>query len=198
MKKIQLLVLGLCCIVAVNAQKNYSLKGGLGFAGGTAKSGGLTFTADAVIKPQIGVITNLSGTDVFNWQTGVLLNTYGGKYSEDGGTATGSIYTLSVPFFGKYKFTDKFHGYAGPQLSLSVSASTKNKEGNLSATQDINEEIAKPLLFGVFGGGYEVNDKVTAFAEYHFGLNNANKNSSDGTKSKLNLMNFGVIYSLSK
>jgi|LauGreDrversion4_2_1035121.scaffolds.fasta_scaffold38147_6 hypothetical protein len=198
MKKIQLLVLGLCCIVAVNAQKNYSLKGGLGFAGATAKSGGLTFTADAVIKPQIGVITNLSGTDLFNWQTGVLLNVYGGQYSEDGGTATGSIYTLSVPFFGKYKFTDKFHGYAGPQLSLSVSASTKNKQGNLSATQDINEEIAKPLLFGVFGGGYEVNDKVTAFAEYHFGLNNANKNSSDGTKSKFNLMNFGVIYSLSK
>ena len=194
MKKIQLLVLGLCCIVAVNAQKNYSLKGGLGFAGATAKSGGLTFTADAVIKPQIGIITNLSGTDVFNWQTGVLLNTYGGKYSEDGETATGSIYTLSVPFFGKYKFTDKFHGYAGPQLSLSVSASVKGSEGS----EDINEEITKPLLFGVFGGGYEVNDKVTAFAEYHFGLNNANKNSGDGSSSKFNLMNFGVIYSLSK
>ena len=194
MKKIQLLVLGLCCIVAVNAQRNYSLKGGLGFAGATAKSGGLTFTADAVIKPQIGIITNLSGTDVFNWQTGVLLNTYGGKYSEDGGTATGSIYTLSVPFFGKYKFTDKFHGYAGPQLSLSVSASVKSS----GISEDINDEITKPLLFGVFGGGYEVNDKVTAFAEYHFGLNNANKNSSDGSKSKFNLMNFGVIYSLSK
>ena len=193
MKKIQLLVLGLCCIVAVNAQMEYSLKGGLGFAGATAKSGGLTFTADAVIKPQIGVITNLSGTDVFNWQTGVLLNTYGGKYSEDGGTATGSIYTLSVPFFGKYKFTDKFHGYAGPQLSLSVSASVKGS----GDSEDINDEITKPLLFGVFGGGYEVNDKVTAFAEYHFGLNNANKNSSDGSKSKFNLMNFGVIYSLS-
>jgi hypothetical protein len=198
MKKIQLLVLGLCCIVAVNAQKNYSLKGGLGLAGATAKSGGLTFTADAVIKPQIGIITNLSGTNTFNWQTGVLINTYGGKYSEDGGTATGTIYTLSVPFLAKFKFNDQFHGYAGPQLSLSVSASMKNQQGNLSATQDINSEITKPLLFGVIGGGYEINDKYTAFAEYHFGLNNANSNSSDGSSSKFNLMNFGVIYSLSK
>jgi hypothetical protein len=193
-KKMQLLVLGLFCVFALNAQKNYSLKGGLGLAGGTAKSGGFTFTADAAIQPQIGVITNLSGSDLFNWQTGVLINTYGGKYSDGEGTATGSIYTLSVPFFGKYKFNDKFHGYAGPQLSLSVSASVKGDGGS----EDINDEIAKPLLFGVFGGGYEVNDKVTAFAEYHIGLNNANKNSSDGTKSKFNLINFGVIYSLSK
>ena len=194
MKKIQLLVLGLCCIVAVNAQKNYSIKGGLGFAGGTAKSEGFTFTADAAIKPQFGIITNLSGTDVFNWQTGALINTYGGKYSTGFGTSTGSVYTLSVPFFGKYKFTDKFHGYAGPQLSLSLSASVSDSEG----TEDINSEIAKPLLFGVFGGGYEVNDKVTAFAEYHFGLNNANKNSNDGSTSKFNLMNFGIIYSSNK
>jgi GTP-binding protein HflX len=101
----------------------------LGFAGATAKSSGLTFTADAVIKPQIGIIADLPGTDVFNWQTGLLINTYGGKYSEDGGTVTGNIITLSVPFLGKYKFADKFFGYAGPQLSISVSATAKSKEG---------------------------------------------------------------------
>lgn len=195
-KKLQLLVLGLCCIYALNAQTSYSLKGGLGFAGATAKANGLTFTADAVIQPQLGVIADLAGTGAFNWQTGLLINTYGGKYSSDGGSATGSIYTLSVPFLGRYKFADKFYGYAGPQLSLSVSASTKSKEGNISKTDDINSGIKKPLLFGILGGGYEINEKFTAFGEYHFGLSNAN--ADDGATSSLNLLNFGVIYSLSK
>ena len=195
-KKLQLLVLSLCCICVLNAQNSYSVKGGLGFAGATAKSGGLTFTADAVIKPQIGIVADLPGTDVFNWQTGLLINTYGGKYSEDGGTVTGNIITLSVPFLGKYKFAEKFFGYAGPQLSISVSATAKSKEGNMSSTEDINSDIKKPIIFGVMGGGYEMSEKVTAFGEYHFGLSNAS--SGDGSTSKFNLFNLGVIYSLRK
>ena len=76
------------------------------------------------------------------------------------------------------------------------SATAKSKEGNLSSTEDINSEIKKPIIFGVMGGGYEMSEKVTAFGEYHFGLSNAS--SGDGSSSKFNLFNLGVIYSLRK
>jgi hypothetical protein len=203
MKKINLLVFALLCFVASNAQTSYSLKGGFGFAGASAKAGMLTFNAQSVIKPQLGITMDLSGSETFNWQTGLLLNVYGGKYASDGSASKGSIYTLSVPFLAKFVFNEKLHGYAGPQLSFSVAAqgegTDEDYDGNKITTKEsFNSNIKKPILFGVIGGGYELNDKMKAFAEYHLGLTNAVTNNTDGEVVKLNLFNIGIQYSLSK
>ena len=203
MKKINLLVIGIFCFFATNAQTTFALKGGFGLAGATGKAGMLTLTAQSVIKPQLGIVMDLSGSETFNWQTGLLLNVYGGKYSNDESSSKGSIYTLSVPFLANYKINDKLHGYAGPQLSFSVAANGEETsedpfDGTKTTTNEsINSNIKKPILFGVIGGSYQVNEKLNAFAEYHLGLSNAIANG-EGEIAKLNLLNFGIQFSLSK
>lgn len=202
MKKLNLLVIAIFCFIATNAQTTYSFKGGFGLAGATGKAGMLTLTAQSVIKPQLGIVMDLSGSETFNWQTGLLLNVYGGKYSGDGSSSKGSIYTLSVPFLAKYKLSDKLHGYAGPQLSFSVAArgeeTSEDYDGRIITTKEnFNSNIKKPILFGVIGGSYEINEKIKAFTEYHLGLSNAIANG-EGEVAKLNLFNFGIQYSLSK
>ena len=94
------------------------------------------------------------------------------------------------------------YGYAGPQLSFSVAAkgqeTTEEYDGKLvTKDEDINSNIKKPILFGLIGGGYQLNENLKAFAEYHIGLTNAAANNN-GEIVKLNLFNFGVQFNLSK
>jgi hypothetical protein len=202
MKKINLLVFGILFVISSSAQMKYGLKAGLGLAGATGKASGLTLTAQSVIKPQLGITMDLNGSETFNWQTGLLLNVYGGKYVNDGSTSKGSIYTLSIPMLGMYKINDKLYGYAGPQLSFSVAAkgqeTTEQFDGKfVTKDEDINSNVKKPLIFGLIGGGYQLNENLKAFAEYHIGLTNSVANN-DGEVVKLNLFNFGVQFNLSK
>jgi outer membrane immunogenic protein len=203
MKKLNLLAIGILCVISSNAQIKYGLKGGLGFAGAKGTAGVLTLTAQSVTKPQLGLTMDLSGSETFNWQTGLLLNVYGGKYSGDGSSSKASIYTLSIPFLANYKLTEKLYGYAGPQLSFSLAANGEGTEEDYDGTmittkENINENIKKPLIFGVIGGGYQLSDNLKAFAEYHIGLSNAITNNTDGETVKLNLFNLGIQFNLTK
>ena len=68
MRKINLLVIGILCVISSSAQIKYGIKAGLGFAGATGKASGLTLTAQSVIKPQLGITMDLNGSETFNWQ----------------------------------------------------------------------------------------------------------------------------------
>lgn len=202
-KKIGLFIIGFTCAFALNAQIKYGLKGSIGLAAGNGTYGNFAITAQSVVRPSLGLTMDFNGSDKFNWQSGLLINGYGGKYDNENSSTTVSIYTLSIPVFAKYKISDQVYGFGGPQISFSVYGNAQGSEYDsytkktTNSSEDINSHIQKPMVFGVVGGGYIINDNLTGIAEYNFGINNV-ITGEPGAVAKFNCFSLGVIWNLSK
>ena len=204
-QKLCLVFAALLCVVFVNAQNKYSLKGGLGLASGNGSYGGLAINGETAVRPTVGVIVDFPVKDKFNWQTGFLINGYGGKFvqsTETKSTSNASVYAISFPIFAKYALSDKINVYGGPQISFSLYAKadetgTDYYGKSISKTSDINSNVQKPIIFGVLGGDYSMTESLKLFAEYHLAMNNV-VTGVEGANGKLNLFSVGVIFDAPK
>ena len=202
-KKLSILFLSLSCVFILNAQTKYGIKGSIGFASGNGSYANFAINAQSVIRPGLGLTLDFNGNEKFNWQSGLLFNGFGGKYENENSSTTVSIYTFSIPILAKYKFAEKFYGYAGPELSFSMSGKayqtdydnyTKKTTNN---TEDVNSHVKKPMIFGVVGANYLIKENLSAFAEYNFGIDNV-VTGEPGAIVKFNLFSIGVNLNLTK
>ncbi len=174
--------------IGASAQTKIGVKGGLSFANAKYTAGTYSETYNSIVTPNFGLTVDFPGSKSFNIQSGLLYSGMGGKYTEDDWSATNNLNFLSIPVLAKFAIGSGFTGYAGPQLSFLLSAKSKYPGG----TDDIKNEVKGSGVFGVFGLGYEINDKFNLFGEYTAGFSNLAKTTTNGEKWNANAFTIGV------
>lgn len=172
--------------MAASAQVKVGLKGGLAFANGTYSEGTYSETSGSLTRLNLGLMLDFPSSGSFNIQSGIMFNGMGSKDSESGDKVP--VNFLSVPVLAKVKLGSGFYGYAGPQLSILLSAKYKYDGG----TEDIKSNFKGTSLFGLFGLGYSVSDKFNLYADYSTGLTDLSKVSTSGSKITANAFSIGV------
>lgn len=188
MKKIFTLFAALTITMAVSAQVKVGLKGGLSFANGKFSEGTSSETSGSLTRINLGLTLDFKGSDNFNIQTGLMFNGMGAKETDGNETVKLPLNYLSFPVLAKVKFGSGFYGFAGPQLSVLLSAKVKYDGG----TDDLKNDLKGTSLFGLFGLGYSVNDKFSIYADYTAGLTDLSKVSTNGSKYTANAFSIGV------
>jgi hypothetical protein len=187
----KIIFIAACTIVSIgaSAQVKFGLKGGISFANAKEVSGNTTTTFNSIVAPTAGLTIDFPGSKSFNIQSGLMYSGMGGK---DNDNATLSLGYLSIPVLAKFEFGSGFHGYAGPQLSFLLSAKAKYAGAEI----DYKDQIKGSGVFGVFGLGYNVSEKVNIFGEYVAGISNLAKVTDNGTKTTADAFSIGLGFNL--
>lgn len=188
MKKIFTLFAALTITMAVSAQVKVGLKGGLSFANGKYSQGTYSETLSSLTRANVGLTLDFPTSSSLVIQSGLMFNGMGGKYADDDYSFKQTLNLLSIPVLAKVKLGSGFFGYAGPQLAITLSAKYKDDDG----TEDIKNQTKGTSLFGLFGLGYNLNDKFYFYADYAAGLTDLAKVSSGGSKTTANAFSIGV------
>ena len=174
--------------ISTSAQVKFGLKGGVSFANAKRVDGNTSTTLNSIITPDIGLTIDFPGSKSFNIQSGLFYNGMGGKMTIENIEASINIGFLSIPVLAKFELGSGFHGYAGPQLSFVLSAQSKADRLSL----DFKDMIKATGVFGVFGLGFNVSQKVNIFGEYVAGISNLAKVSENGGKTTTNAFSIGL------
>lgn len=152
----------------------------------------LTTTLDTKIGFYVGGFMELNVSNQFAVQPEVFFSTMGGQIKEDGTTYKLDLGYINIPVLAKYKFTNAFAVYAGPQVGMLISA--RSKGGGESI--DVKELFKGVDFSGVLGVGYTLSSGIGFDARYQIGLANIAK--STGSTVKNNAFAIGVHYFFSK
>jgi hypothetical protein len=188
MKKVVMMFAAVIFTMTVSAQVKVGFKGGLSFANGVFSEGTSSETYSTLTRTNFGITLDFPSSGSVSIQSGLMFNGMGAKFVEGNETVKLPLNYLSVPVLAKLKFGSGFYGYAGPQLSLLLSAKVKYDGG----TEDFKNEMKGSSLFGIFGLGYSVSEKFSLHADYAAGLTDLSKVSTNGSKWTANAFSIGV------
>jgi hypothetical protein len=167
MKKLFILLIALCSVLAVNAQKTKREEGiKLGIKGGLNVANLMGDVEDVAIRTSIhaGLVAEIIINDKFSIQPELLYSGQGASVTSDGGGRIKLDY-ITLPVLAKFPIAKNLSLEAGPQVGFLVSGKYK--------TNDSNDKIedTKTIDFGLNAGlGYELNNGVFFQARYNLGL----------------------------
>lgn len=162
MKKILFVLLGMALTIATQAQLSIGAKGGLNFSSITGKDvDGYKMKAGIHLGGYVQV--PVSGT--FLVQPELYFSMQGAKWEGESGSKT-SLNYLQIPVLAKYKHVSGFFAETGPQFGMLLSASDKYD----GEKEDIKEYLKKSDFSWVFGAGYQITEKLGAYARYNWGF----------------------------
>lgn len=177
MKHFILVLLLLFFANTLQAQVTGGLKFGLNLASIAAEYDGEKENSDMFTGVQFGGYLNYSISDKLIFQPELLYNKLGGKQSEydpDLQMDVNVVFKfdyLSLPLNLKYKVTDDFSLFAGPQVGLLVGAKTGIDFFGTSFSVDTKDQF-KSLDFGLNVGASYSFKKFIFDARYTLGLSN--------------------------
>jgi hypothetical protein len=213
MKKVLLATVVVLFAISVNAQVQFGVKAGLNLANVSVTEGGES--ADTKMKPgfHIGAIVDLSLSESFSVQPGLLFSQKGtkseGSYSQQGITvdtkSTMKLNYLDIPINAVLKLeagSSKIHLFAGPVISYALSGKTTVEASamGISNSEDADVEFGsedgqmKRLDFGVnVGAGIQFN-KILVSANYNLGLANLISGGDSDNFMKNRTIGISVAY----
>lgn len=114
-----------------------------------------------------GISVNIKAGNNFSIQLEALYSSMGGRNLQGNETSLRLNY-FSLPILAKYRFTNRFSVFAGPQFDVMILAKTKNNDGFDEVTNDFKENS-----FNATGGIEVWPAKCLGFsARYIYGFNN--------------------------
>lgn len=210
-------------VVSTTATESFAqifrLKAGLNLSNILEKDDDGTYSDDYKMNPgfHLGATAEFPVTEIFSFETGLLLSTKGYKVSEEE-TYMGETYTYKVkanllyadiPLTAKASFDiggAKIYGIFGPYLGLGLSGKYKSEETSMGETETNTEDIKwgsdeqeddlKGLDFGLtVGAGVEVN-AIQIGLSYGLGLANISHYTEGGYKMNNRVLGISVGYRL--
>ena len=186
------------------------------------KEDGETYSDDFKMRPgfNIGATAEFPLSEMFSFETGLLLSTKGFNYSleetEMGETIklewnTNLLY-LDIPFLAKSSFDlgydKKIYGTFGPYVGVGISGKSKIKATFEGETETDEETIEwgsdkessdfKRLDFGLtIGAGVEINSVLIGL-NYSLGLANISPNTDNGNMINNRVLGLSVGYKFSR
>lgn len=197
--------------------QNIGVKGGLNLSTMLMKDNDDTYSDDYKMNPgfHIGVTAEFPLTEIFSFETGLLLSTKGFKISEEE-TIFGStiktegkmnLFYLDIPLTAKASLDlggAKIYGVFGPYLGVGLSGNTKSKvsfngesetdEEDIKWGSDEDKHDLKRLDYGLtIGAGVEINSLQIGLT-YGYGLANISSFTDDGAKINNRVLGISVGY----
>lgn len=210
MKKIILIIIGLCSFSSFSQKATFGLKTGFNASNlrGDYPSG---LDNKTIAGLHVGGFFQYSITEKLSIQTELLFSTQGSKIQQSTGSGEGSfdqtvkLAYINLPIMAQYKVLDKLTIDFGPQIGYLVSAKNKWAFSDPSNTQN-NEVVEVDLIsggdysffgttysvrpdtnrldFGLnIGSTYEISKHLFAQVRYNFGLSEFEKKNSAGENS---------------
>lgn len=216
MKTVKIFLLGAIFLFSVNsfAQTTFGVRGGLNLADVTMKISGIGIDA-TTMKPgfHIGAIMDHSLTDIFAFETGLMLETKGTKIKSSAiggvsGEAVTNIFYVDVPVNLKasYDFGGiGIYGLFGPYVGVALSSKDKytGEFKNVSGMSEYDNKIGssddddlKRMDFGLMmGAGIEI-DKFQLGVGYDLGLANIDPagDSDNFVKNRVLKISVGLMF----
>jgi hypothetical protein len=197
--------------------QNFVLKGGLNLSNMLLKDDSETYSNDFEMNPgfHVGAMAEFPLSEIFSFETGLLLSTKGFKLSEEE-TQMGETYKyeqrlnllyLDVPLTAKVTFDlggAKIYGVFGPYVGMGLSGKWKYEESFDGETDTEEEEVVwgsdvqksdfKSLDYGVTAGaGVEINS-IQIGLTYGLGLANISPYTDGGNKVNNRVLGLSVGY----
>jgi len=183
------------------AQVRFGLKAGLNLANMTDKDDDDTYSNDYKMKPgfHLGVTAEISISDKFAFEPGLLFTTKGFKVTESGYSGKANLNYLEVPMNAVFKHdlgTAKLLIFAGPYVGFALSgkATGDGDDYTFKIGTNSDEDDLKPLDLGLnFGAGVEIKS-ITISLQYGFSLANIAAYSDNGTKLTNKVLGISLGY----
>lgn len=189
--------------------QNFRVKAGLNLSSMLIKDDNKTYSDDFKMKPgfHIGATAEFPVTEMFSFETGLLLSSKGFKLSREGYEGKVSLTYLDIPLTGK-TFIDirgiKAYGIFGPYIGIGLSGKekfdntyegeTETDENKIKWGSDEEESDFKRLDYGVIiGAGVELN-VIQIGLSYNLGLANISPSTEDGYKISNRVLALSVAY----
>ncbi len=197
--------------------QNFGLKGGLNLSNILAKDDNTTYSDDFKMNPgfHIGATAEFPFSDMFSFETGLLLSTKGYKISEEE-TFMGkkiemkiktNLFYLDIPLTAKASFDlgdAKVFGLFGPYIGMGLTGQSKTVTTIDGKTEKEKEDVEwgsekgksdlKRLDFGLtIGAGVEI-DLFQIGLGYNLGLANISPYNDGGMKSNNRVIGLSVGY----
>ena len=214
--KLLVLVIALTMTTEVFAQ-TFGIKGGLNLSNLLAQDDDDTYIDDAKMIPgfHIGATAEFPLTEMFSFETGLLLSTKGFKMSEEETFMEENykyeeklnLLYLDIPLSAKASFDlggAKIYGVFGPYLGIGLSGKSKyevtfdgeteSNEEDVKWGSDEDESYLKRLDFGLtMGAGVEINSFQIGLS-YGLGLANISTYTDGGYKINNRVLGISVGY----
>ena len=192
-----LLILVLSFVLSVNAQNSESSKFSLGVKAGVnisnvkASGKGISVSYSSLTRFVGGIYGEYKFSEVLGIQPELLYNGVGAKNS---GVKDEFGY-LSLPILLKYSIPNTGLGiYAGPQVSLALSA--KEKIDSIGTSTDMKSEMKSSEFSGIIGVDYTFSFGAVISARYQLGFSNFAKDIPSGYSMKNNAFGITVGYKI--
>ena len=115
-----------------------------------------------------GVYANIKTSNRFSFQPEFLYSSMGGKNFGMGDATSMRLNYFSLPILGKYRLSNKFSVFAGPQIDVMIVAKAKDASGFEELTNDFKENS-----FNATSGAEFWPTKCLGFSgRYIYGFNN--------------------------
>jgi len=200
-----------------SSAQSFGLKGGLNLSNMLDKDDDETYSDDYKMKPgfHIGATAEFPFSDMFSFETGLLLSTKGFKVSDEetlGGDTYGfegklNLIYLDIPLTAKASFDlggAKLYGLFGPYVGIGLSGKTKleftfdgeteKEEEDIEWGSDEEKSDLKRLDFGLtMGAGVEMSS-IQIGLTYNLGLANLSPNTENGFKISNRVIGISVGY----
>jgi len=219
MKNVVMLVALVLVVTMTNesSAQSFGLKGGLNLSNMLDKDDDDTYSDDYKMKPgfHIGATAEFPFSDMFSFETGLLLSTKGFKISDEE-TFDGDIFKyegktnliyLDIPLTAKASFDlggAKLYGLFGPYVGIGLSGKSKfeftfngeteKEEVDIKWGSDEEKSNLKRLDFGLtMGAGVEMSS-IQIGLTYNLGLANLSPNTENGYKISNRVIGISVGY----
>ncbi len=219
MKKVTrvLMVVALATFSFNSLAQTFGVQAGLNLANASIKSGGQDVTdgKKMLIGFNVGATAEFDISDVFAFQTGLILNQKGVRFEDSqdfGGITTEvksklSVLFLDIPLNAKYKMDlggNKLYFAAGPYIGIGLTGKSKTEVSAGGQTQENEESIKfgndaaehdmKRLDLGLnIGAGMEFG-AIGVGIQYGLGFANLTPEGDSDNKTNNRLLSIGVSY----
>jgi opacity protein-like surface antigen len=189
--------------------QTFGLKGGLNLANMLIKNDDKTYSDDFKTKPgfHLGVTAEFPATEMFSFETGLLLSTKGFKTSSEDFEEKVSLLYLDIPLTGKASFDVegvKVYGVFGPYIGMGLFGIYKTEDTYEGETETESESIVwgsekgesdfKRFDMGLtMGAGVEIN-VIQIGLTYNLGLANISPYSDKGYKRNNRVLALSIGY----
>ena len=204
-------------MTAESFAQSFGVKAGLNLSNMLMKDDDNTYSDDYKMNPgfHFGPTIQFPITEMFSFETGLLLSTKGYKHSEKDGFAGEkqkqegklNLYYLDIPLTAKASFDMggvKIYGVFGPYLGMGISGKSKieitengeteTEEHDVNFGSDEAEDDLKGLDYGLTtGAGIELKS-IAIGITYNLGLANISINTGGGFKINNRVLGISVGY----
>lgn len=195
--------------------QTFGVKGGLNLSNMHSKDDDETYDDNFKMNPgfHLGATAEFPITEMFSFETGLLLSTKGTKVSDkyesnsvtyESSKGKINLFYLDIPLTSKATYDlsgTKIYGVFGPYLGIGLSGKYKYEEtGSTTTTQDVkwgqssSDDDLKRFDYGlIFGTGVEIKT-IQIGLSYGIGLANISSNFSNGMKIKNRVLEISAGY----